>query len=412
MGETIVNPSTDSCAPTCLAELTTFRIGGTFDELVQAHSEEEFIDSLRRADAQRLPLLVIGGGSNIVAGDEHFAGMVLQDVRREIVEQHEALRGEANRGEAPQGEATREELPAAQEPTAVLVEVSAGTIWDDFVAWTVERGYGGVEMLSGIPGTVGACPVQNIGAYGCEVNSAIETVRMWDRVNGEIVVKNSADMGFAYRDSMIKQSTRDPHALGELRGPTGRWVVLSVIFRLSTEGLSAPVRYRELAASLDVEAEERVPVARAREVVLALRRGKGMVHDVEDHDSWSAGSFFMNPIVSVEEAAALPEDAPRYPVGNHEGHEMVKTSAAWLITHAGFEKGYRVREDAPASLSTKHSLALTNRGGATCADIVELARSVQAGVKQAFGISLFPEPVPVGFSWSEYFDQTQVQCEG
>lgn len=373
-----------------LAELTTFRVGGTFDELFRVSSEEEFIQAIRFADDARRPLLVIGGGSNILADDGHFAGVLVQDARAEL----SVVEG------APQGR--------------VYVQVSSGAVWDDFVAWAVEHNLGGVELLSGIPGSVGACPVQNIGAYGAEVKSAILSVRMWDRVSGQIVECAGEEMGFAYRDSMIKRSTREPSALGDLQGPTGRWVVLSVTFNLSTQGLSEPIRYGELARVLEISESEatsgaaRVPVAVARESVLALRRGKGMVLSAEDHDSWSAGSFFMNPVVSRELADALPVDAPRFSAGVAGGVEMVKTSAAWLITHAGFEKGFRVRPDAPASLSTKHSLALTNRGGARCADVVELARAVQAGVQQAFGIGLFPEPVPVGFSWEEYFTQTQM----
>lgn len=370
-----------------LAELTTFRVGGTFDELFRVNSEEEFIQAISYADDARRPLLVIGGGSNILADDGHFAGVLVQDARAEL----SVVEG------APEGR--------------VYVQVSAGTVWDDFVAWTVEHNLGGVELLSGIPGSVGACPVQNIGAYGAEVKSAILSVRMWDRVSGQVIECPGEEMGFAYRDSMIKRSTRQLGALGDLQGPTGRWVVLSVTFNLSTQGLSEPIRYGELARvleipeSLAVSGSARVPVALARESVLALRRGKGMVLSVEDHDSWSAGSFFMNPVVSRELAERLPLDAPRFPAGGEDSVEMVKTSAAWLITHAGFEKGFRVRPDAPASLSTKHSLALTNRGAARCADVVELARAVQAGVQQAFGIGLFPEPVPVGFVWEEYFQK-------
>lgn len=369
------------------AQLTTLRVGSTYDRVVEVDSEDAFIEAVSRVDEQLLPLLVLGGGSNIVASDTHFAGVVVRDRRSQI---HVLDPAEGAGG-----------LSAELKAGRVMVEVCAGTVWDEFVAWAVEQSYGGVELMSGIPGTVGASPVQNIGAYGAEVESVVHSVRMWDRVSRQIVVKNAADMQFSYRDSMVKRAARDGADLGHLQGPTGRWVILSVTFVLSTDGLSAPIRYGELAIRLGVEGGTRVPVQVARETVLRIRKSKGMVLDAVDHDTWSAGSFFMNPIISADQAAQLPPDAPRFPAGTAKGVPMVKTSAAWLISHAGFDKGFRVRPDAPASLSTKHSLALTNRGDAHSADIVELAATVAEGVFRAFGVRLHPEPVPVGFSWDQ-----------
>ncbi len=256
--------------------------------------------------------------------------------------------------------------------------VAAGETWDPLVARAVEEGWVGIEALSGIPGSVGATPIQNVGAYGQEVAETIASVRCWDRRERAVRTIAAADCGFGYRTSRFKQ---DP----------SRFVVLSVTFQLRLGDLGAPVKYAELARTLGVEPGERVPAARVREAVLGLRRGKGMVLDAEDHDTWSAGSFFTNPLLTAEQAARLPEDAPRWP----QPDGRVKTSAAWLIDRSGYGKGHG---NGRVSLSTKHTLALTNRGDASTADLVALAREIRAGVEERFGVRLENEPVMVGCS--------------
>ena len=254
-----------------------------------------------------------------------------------------------------------------------FVTVAAGDVWDDLVARAVEEGWVGVEALSGIPGSVGATPVQNVGAYGQEVAGTIASVRCWDRVESAYRTFAVADCGFGYRTSRFK---RDP----------GRYVVLEVTFQLTLGHMGAPVRYAELARTLGVEPGSRAPSGAVREAVLGLRAGKGMVLDAQDHDTWSAGSFFTNPFVDPE---VVPDGAPRW----EQPDGTVKTSAAWLIEHAGFGKGYGNHR---AALSTKHTLALTNRGGARTADLLALAGEVQRGVHERFGIWLDNEPVLVG----------------
>jgi UDP-N-acetylmuramate dehydrogenase len=298
-------------------------------------------------------VLLVAGGSNLLVADAGFPGTAV--------------------GVRTRGVAVRREGDDA------LLEVAAGEPWDGLVARAVAEGWSGLEALSGIPGSVGATPIQNVGAYGAEVAGVITALTALDRRSGRVVALAPGDVGFGYRTSALKRSP-------------DRWVVLSVAFRLPVDPRSAPVRYAELARALGVTVGERVPLAEARCAVLDLRRGKGMVLDAADHDTWSAGSFFTNPILAADRAAGLPPDAPRFP----QPDGRVKTSAAWLITHAGFERGFAVRPGAPASLSTKHSLALTNRGGATAADLLELARVVRAGVAQRFGVTLEHEPVLVG----------------
>ncbi|AWK10600.1 UDP-N-acetylmuramate dehydrogenase [Streptomyces spongiicola] len=342
-----------------LAPLTTFRLGGPATRLVTATTDDEVIATVREADAAGTPLLVIGGGSNLVIGDKGFDGTALR-----VATTGFRLEG---------GE----------------LELAAGEVWTDAVARTVEAGLAGVECLSGIPGSAGATPIQNVGAYGQEVSSTISEVVAYDRRTGRTVTVPNADCGFTYRHSRFKASP-------------DRYVVLRVRFRLEDAGgLSAPVGYAETARALGVEAGDRVPLAAARETVLKLRAGKGMVLDPDDHDTWSAGSFFTNPILSAAEYEAflgrvrdrLGEDVrpPAYPAG--DGH--TKTSAAWLIDRAGFTKGYG---GGPARISTKHTLALTNRGEATTEDLLALAREVVAGVRDAFGVTLVNEPVTVGVS--------------
>ncbi|MFE6520494.1 UDP-N-acetylmuramate dehydrogenase [Streptomyces sp. NPDC057794] len=342
-----------------LAPLTTFRLGGPATRLVTATTDDEVIAVVREAGETGTPLLLIGGGSNLVIGDKGFDGTALV-----IATQGFSLDG------------TR-------------LELAAGEVWTDAVARTVEAGLAGIECLAGIPGSAGATPIQNVGAYGQEVSSTITEVVAYDRRTGETVTLSNEDCAFSYRHSRFKS---DPE----------RYVVLRVRFALEDAGgLSAPLRYAETARALGVEPGDRVPLASARETVLKLRAGKGMVLDPEDHDTWSAGSFFTNPILTdadfgtfrarVRDRLGDGVEPPAYPAG--EGR--TKTSAAWLIDKAGFGKGYG---DGPARISTKHTLALTNRGSATTEDLLALAREVVAGVHEAFGITLVNEPVTVGVS--------------
>ncbi|MFG3495473.1 UDP-N-acetylmuramate dehydrogenase [Streptomyces sp. NPDC047928] len=342
-----------------LAPLTTFRLGGPANRLLTATTDDEVIAAVRDADATGTPLLLVGGGSNLVIGDKGFDGTALRI---------------ATRGLTLDG--TR-------------LELAAGEVWSDAVARTIEAGLAGIECLAGIPGSAGATPIQNVGAYGQEVSTTITEVVAYDRRAERTVTIPNADCAFSYRHSRFKA---DPD----------RYVVLRVRFELEdAHGMSAPVRYAETARVLGVAVGERVPVAAARETVLALRAGKGMVLDPEDHDTWSAGSFFTNPILTetayetfltrVHDRLGPDAAPPAYPAG--EGH--IKTSAAWLIDKAGFTKGYG---SGPARISTKHTLALTNRGEATTEDLLALAREVVAGVRDAFGITLVNEPVTVGVS--------------
>src|SRR5690606_12677108 len=258
---------------------------------------------------------------------------------------------------------------------SVLLTLQAGENWDDVVARCVEEGLAGVEFLSGIPGLAGATPIQNVGAYGQEVAETIAAVRVLDRRTDEVVDMRPEDCGFAYRTSVFKGDDRR--------------VVLAVTFRLERSRLSTPGKYAEVARTRETGEGARVPLATARETVLALRANKGMVLTEDDHDTWSVGSFFTNPIVDAQTAAVLPDEAPRWPAGD----TRVKVSAAWLIEQAGFGKGHG---NGFARISTKHTLALTNRGGATASDLLTLAREVRDGVRQAFGIELSHEPVLVG----------------
>ncbi|MGW0929410.1 UDP-N-acetylmuramate dehydrogenase [Streptomyces sp. NPDC002644] len=340
-----------------LAPLTTFRLGGPARRLITATTDAEVIETVREADASGTPLLVVGGGSNLVIGDKGFEGTALR-----IATSGFSLDG------------TR-------------LELAAGEVWSEAVARTVQAGLAGVECLSGIPGSAGATPIQNVGAYGQEVSSTITEVIAYDRAEGRTVTLSNAECAFSYRHSRFKA---DPD----------RYVVLRVRFELEDAGgMSAPVKYPETARALGVEAGDRVPLEQARETVLKLRAGKGMVLDAEDHDTWSAGSFFTNPILDDQAFAVFRERVrerlgddvtpPAYPAG--EGR--TKTSAAWLIDKAGFTKGYGT---GPARISTKHTLALTNRGEATTEDLLALAREVVAGVREAFGVTLVNEPVMVG----------------
>jgi UDP-N-acetylmuramate dehydrogenase len=344
-----------------LADHTTLRLGGPARTWVEATTEAELVEAVRTADEAGEPLLVLSGGSNVVVADEGFPGTVV----------HVATRGVVADSDDP------DDLACLG---AVTVRIAAGEDWDTFVARAVGSGWVGVEALSGIPGSVGATPIQNVGAYGQEVAQTVASVRTWDRVEGRQRTFAAADCGFGYRHSRFKAEP-------------GRFVVLEVTLLMKQGTLGAPVQYAELARALDVEIGARVPLAEVREAVLALRRGKGMVLDAGEHDTWSAGSFFTNPVLDPADAALLPDEAPRW----EQPDGRVKTSAAWLIQHAGFDRGHGLdRDGATVGLSTRHTLALTNRGGARTADLLALAREVRDGVEAAYGVRLVNEPVLVG----------------
>lgn len=362
-----------------LSALTTFRLGGPARSIVRAQTRQEIIDfcvahplalgegrgtGSPRGEGEQDSSLFVGGGSNLLIADEGITGDVC------VV--------------ATTGVTTRE-----TSESEVLVTAEAGEVWDEFVAFTLGLGLTGLEALSGIPGCVGATPIQNVGAYGTEVGELIVSVEIFDRIAGQVRTVPAADLGFGYRTSVLKRA--------QLASGSTQHVVLAVTFALSHGVDSAPVRYAQLASALDVEIGHGVPATLVRTTVIALRRGKGMVLDDADHDTWSAGSFFTNPIVG--DPTILPVEAPRYPVTDPLSGARIegqtKTSAAWLIEHAGFGKGFHIGEGR-ASLSTKHTLALTNRGEATTEDVLALARTIVAGVHDSFGITLEPEPTFVG----------------
>jgi len=344
-----------------LAELTTLRLGGPAARLVEARTEEDVVAAVRDADLADESVLVLAGGSNLIVADEGFPGTVVHV------------------------------LTAGVERDGNSFTVQAGEPWDPFVAARIEEGLAGIECLSGIPGSTGATPIQNVGAYGQEVAEVITSVRVLNRPAGEIVELDPSECGFSYRASAFK---REP----------GEWVVLAVTFELEPQRESRPIRYAELARTLGIELGERAPLPDVREAVLSLRRAKGMVIDSEDPDSVSAGSFFTNPILDpahfeqLEErvAADLGPDA-RLP-GFPEPDGQVKTSAAWLVERAGFGRGYGA--PGPIMVSTKHSLALTNRGGGTTKQLIELAHEIQVGVRRRFGVELTPEPTFAGDGWT------------
>lgn len=357
------------------SQLTTFHLGGAPRAAVRAATGEAAAAVVRALDAAGVELLIVGGGSNLLVTDEPLdvVAVLMGDDHLEI---------DASTG---------------------VLRAGAGAIWDEVVAASIDAGLGGLECLSGIPGSVGATPVQNVGAYGAEIADVLTRVQLLDRATGTVEWVPASALDLAYRYSNLKF--------------TARGVVLAVEFQLRTDGLSAPLRFGQLAG----EPGQRRDPAEVREEVLGLRRSKGMVHDPADHDTWSAGSFFTNPVVpetladeitqvvaaelGADEAAGMP----RFPVaagsmategsdtGDSDGaaEALVKLSAAWLIDRAGFAKGYP-GADAPARLSTKHTLALTNRGAARAADVVKLARDVRAGVQEKFGVQLEPEPLWIG----------------
>lgn len=396
---------------TSFADLTTIAVGGPIARFVEPTSRVGVIEAVEDADSKGLPLCVIGGGSNLLVADEPFDGVVVRDARRLITVPDEAA-------------------PVEGGERIVHVNAEAGCNWDDFVAFTVEIGLEGVEGLSGIPGTVGASVVQNIGAYGQEVATSVESVEVWDRQTKQTKDIPACEMGFGYRMSMLKASMyAAPAVPAEAFFPTPRYVVLSVTFALR-HSPTGTVGYGQLAKALGVEVGDRMETGAIRSAVLKVRAAKGMLEDAgryaqpamagtkraeqiavavkaqsaqygsrsaqPDYDRHSCGSFFMNPILTPEAAAALPEDAPRFDVVLPDGSAGVKTSAAWLIDHAGFHKGFRIDPESKAGLSSLHTLALTNRGGAAAADVAALAKAVQDGVEARFGVRLVPEPVVVG----------------
>lgn len=410
-----------------LAELCTLRVGGEARRFLLSTRRDELIQAIAQADAAREPLLFLGGGSNLVPVDGEFPGLVLRDGREDVRvltlqefselraggeqpsqgrEPDTELRPDASRGirDAAAVVAKAQQLAAAT-PSCVFLSVSGGLAWDRLVEFCVTQGFSGLEALSGIPGVVGAAPVQNIGAYGGEVADCLLGVTAWDRQENRLVYLSAADLRFGYRDSLLKQSrlqteadsgrSRFAPARPGTNPATGRWIVLEVDFALQRGG-GTPVRYAQLAGALGVPMGTVVPAAQIRTAVLELRHSKGMVLDPSDHDTWSVGSFFTNPILPVDAAAALelPQDAPRWEAAlpGRAGEVGVKLSAAWLIEHSGITKGFAL-PGAGAGVSTKHVLALTNRGNATAADIQALASHIIAAVQGAYGVTLVPEPV-------------------
>lgn len=349
-----------------LSELTTAAVGGPAGTFVEARTEAEIIDAVRSADAAGEKLLIIGGGSNLLISDAGYPGTVLK-----IASQGFTVNSEDSCG-------------------GVSVVVQAGHNWDALVEHSVLHAWSGLEALSGIPGATGATPVQNVGAYGADVSQTIAAVRTWDRERNAVQTFTNSELKFAYRDSVLKQTTTEG---------SPRYVVLTVEFQLPLGRMSAPIRYAELARSLGVEAGKRAYSNDVRREVLRLRASKGMVLDASDRDTYSTGSFFTNPIVPAAVASSLPEGAPQYPAGS-DG--LVKLSAAWLIDRAGFGKGFGLDpasvSGGRASLSTKHTLAITNRGEACAEDMVAIAREVRRGVVERFGIELHPEPLLIGLA--------------
>jgi UDP-N-acetylmuramate dehydrogenase len=336
---------------TDLRDFTSLRVGGPAKNFVEAHNEEEIIAALIAAGDS--PVLILGGGTNVLISDAGFAGTVIHITNSALVAEVDACSG-------------------------ATLTIGAGENWDDFVALTLERGFAGLETLSGIPGTVGAAPIQNIGAYGHEVSEFITRVRTYDRVAKAIKTFTNQECEFEYRSSIFKKNP-------------GQFIILEVQFQIRIGDSSDPITYLELAKKLEIQMGEKAPIQQVRHTVLELRASKGMLLSPEDRDSWSAGSFFTNPIVSQQEADKLPNAAPKWPLIDGQ----VKISAAWLIENAGIHKGDEV---GGARISTKHVLALTNAGDATATDLIELAKTAQAKVYEKFGIKLEPEVNLVGLS--------------
>lgn len=355
MSDAYAEPSSAALpdAPAFLGAYTTLRLGGPAGRIVTATEPDEAVATVRRTGG---PLLVLAGGSNVVVADQGFPGTVL------------LLR-------------TRGVTVVARAGGTVDVEVAAGEPWDDFVARTIIEGWSGVECLSGVPGSAGATPIQNVGAYGQEVAETIVAVETYDRLDGETRWLTPDECRFGYRTSVFKHSDR--------------WLVLRVRFRLVASDESGPVRYAELARALGIDIGGRAPLADVREAVLRLRAGKAMVLADDDPDTWSVGSFFTNPVLSAEAYRTLQSRAGAAgdPSAWPGPDGTMKISAAWLIDRAGFHRGYGGAGG--VAISTRHTLALTNRGDGSTAALLDLARSIRDGVQDRFGVMLHPEPVLV-----------------
>ena len=334
-----------------LRDYTSLRVGGPAKKFVEVGTEAEIIAAIEAAGDT--PILIIGGGTNILVADSGFEGTVIRIKSHSMQSEIDACSG-------------------------ATLTIGAGENWDEFVATTINRGFAGLETLSGIPGTVGAAPIQNIGAYGHEVSEFITRVRTYDRQAKGLKTFTNSECEFSYRNSHFKAHP-------------GRYVVLDVQFNLRSGELTTAITYAELAKKLGIEVGEKAPIVETRKAVLELRAAKGMLLNPTDRDSWSAGSFFTNPIVSKEIAEKLPEGAPKWPTSDGK----VKTSAAWLIENSGVHKG---DSHGGARVSTKHVLALTNAGNATASDIAELAKSAQKSVFEKFGITLEAEVNLIGIT--------------
>ncbi|TRZ57832.1 MAG: UDP-N-acetylmuramate dehydrogenase [Streptomycetaceae bacterium] len=332
-----------------LSKYTSFRVGGPATKIVQVSTQAQIIAAIE--DAGDTPILIMGGGTNVLIADKGFEGTVIRISNNSVQSEVDACSG-------------------------ATLTIGAGEDWDSFVQTTITSGFAGLETLSGIPGTVGASPIQNIGAYGHEVSEFVTQVRSYDRQEKALKTFTNSECQFSYRNSYFKAHP-------------GRYVVLDVQFQLRRGEFSDPITYLELAKKLGVELGDKASVIATREAVLQLRASKGMLLTADDHDSWSAGSFFTNPIISQQIADTLPNAAPKWPLNDGR----VKISAAWLIENAGIHKGDEV---GGARISTKHVLALTNSGDATASDIAELAKRARNQVREIFGISLEAEVNLVG----------------
>jgi len=332
-----------------LSQYTSLRVGGPATKIVQVSTEAQIIAAIE--EAGDTPILIMGGGTNVLIADKGFEGTVIRISNNSVQAEVDACSG-------------------------ATLTIGAGEDWDVFVQTTITSGFAGLETLSGIPGTVGASPIQNIGAYGHEISEFITRVRTYDRQEKALKTFTNSECQFSYRNSYFKAHP-------------GRYVVLDVQFQIRRGEFSDPITYLELAKKLGVQLGDKAPVVATRQAVLELRASKGMLLSLDDHDSWSAGSFFTNPIISQQAADALPNAAPKWPLNDGR----VKISAAWLIENAGMHKGDEV---GGARISSKHVLALTNSGDATAADIAELAKRARDHVKEIFGITLEAEVNLIG----------------
>jgi UDP-N-acetylmuramate dehydrogenase len=351
-----------------LAPLTTLQIGGPASRMVDLDREADVVDAVRDAERGGEPVFVLGEGSNVVVADAGFPGVALRMRTRGV--------------------------RVRREDSRVVLDVAAGEPWDALVARAVDEGWRGFECMSGIPGLAGATPIQNVGAYGQEVGETITRVRVFDRIRGALADMDHGACGFGYRASIFKRSER--------------YIVTGVRFELPIGDTSAPLRYAELTTALSIEPGAQVPLARARETVIALRRRKGMVIDPQDPDSVSAGSFFVNPVVDGRTLAEVEARAGERPPSFDAGDGRFKLAAAWLVERAGFAKGWSLGR---VGVSRKHALALVNRGGASAGELLHAARTIRDGVRARFDVELVPEPVLVGCSWVASGEKDALQSE-